>query len=190
MGTSSNQRSPATPPWRPALASLGRTGVPVSRQSAEVWRAASRDRDGRLLEELGSPVLAEACRIAAEEPQVVSALQTYDNVLSTNRAAGLALDMGKRALARAVVAQSGASGFASELFAEVASYYVSRDLPSFTARTGRISTTSEAIALKDNIKQIARSTAAGTENLSTEPAGWQNYVGRVMTRLQTFEASV
>ena len=65
MGTSSNQRSPDTPPWRLARAVVGSLAWNPDRQSAEIWRAAMGDREGRLVEELSTPLAARACELAA-----------------------------------------------------------------------------------------------------------------------------
>jgi hypothetical protein len=184
MGTSTNQSSPNIPTWRLATAILGRLEWPAERQSREIWRAATSDREGRLYGDLGDPLLVEACRIAESGPDPISASQYFHQRLNENHAAGLALEMAQRALVRAAATRSGASGFASELFAEAASYYVSRDLPSFVGQSGRVSTTSEAVHLKDQIRTVARETALRTGPVKADLDSWQGYVARVIAALQ------
>ena len=150
MGTSSNQPSPNTPNWQPAQAILGDPNWPVERQSEELWRSALTDRDGRLTEELVDPLLASACEIAEERIPPASAVQSFNDTLCEQYAAGLTLDMAKRALARASASGSGSVGFAEEFFAEATSYYASRDLPSFVGAAGRIQTSTDSIDLKEN----------------------------------------
>lgn len=184
MGTSSNQSSPNTPPWRLPKAILGASGWPADRQSSEIWQAALADRQGKLRADFGDSLLAEACQIAERGVEPTRAVQAYDAALADNNAAGLALDMGRRALSRATAAQAGAIGFASELFAEAASYYVSRDLPSFLGAHGRVKTTTEAIHLKEQIKGIARDVARAAGPVRTDPDGWQAYISTVLSGLQ------
>lgn len=184
MGTSSNQSSPNTHRWQPAQASLGHLDWAVERQSMELWRAALADREGRLIEELADPLLASACGIAEERIPPARALQSFNDALSEQYAAGLTFDMAKRALARASAAESGSVGFAAELFAEATSYYASRDLPSFVGAPDRIQTTTDSINLKENLRNIAREAARTTGAISTDPEGWRNYIFQVIASLR------
>lgn len=184
MGTSSNQPSPNTPSWNIAQATLGRLGLDVERQSEELWRSALTDRDGRLTEELTNPLLASACEIAEARMSPANAVQSFDDTLKQQYAAGLTFDMAKRALARASAIKSGSAGFAVELFAEVTSYYASRDLPSFVGSPNRIQTTTDSIALKENLRNIAREAAGTAAAISTGPEGWRSYVSEVLASLR------
>lgn len=183
MGTSSNQASPGTPNWRIAKSVLGRSNVPPERQSQEVWRAAVGDRGEALANSLSNPLLIEACQIAETASSPAEASRSFEGVILREHAADLTLDLARRALVRAVAASKGAEGFAGELFAEIASYYISRDLPSFVGAPDRVQSTSEAIQLKDTIRSIARS-ASARERIQTDPQGWRRFVERVLTNLQ------
>jgi hypothetical protein len=185
VGTSSNPSSPNTPPWRPFKAILGDPKWPIERQSIELWQAALADRNGQLRDDLSNPLLAEVSRLADAKLTVASTIQSFNALLGNNHAASLTIDMAKRALVRAAATQAGSTGFASELFAEAASYYVSRDLPSYVGVSNRISTTSEAIQLKDDFRKIARESAR-TAAVRTDPEGWKTYVSQVLTTLQGF----
>jgi len=87
---------------------------------------------------------------------------------------------------------AGSVGFAAELFAEAAAYYVARDLPSVVGKDRRVATPAEAIRLKDAIRSVARSTAqaaareaVGREGAApVEPREWRAYVGGVLRALQ------
>lgn len=183
MGTSSNQSSPNTPNWRPVLGVLGDSNWPVERQSEELWRSAIMDRDGRLIEELAHPLIASACEIAEQRIPPANAVQSFDHSLNEQYAVGLTFDMAKRALARVSATESGSVGFAAELFAETISYYASRDLPSFVGASGRIQTTTDAIALKENLRKIARDAARAVAPITTNPQGWRNYISAVIASL-------
>lgn len=172
MGTSRNDPSRPIPPWKPALAVLGRTDVAAERQSLEIWRAAAADRGERLVHDLANPTLAEACSLVSEGRTVGEALAAYDEATLHLSDVGLAVDLGRRALARAAAKNSGATGFAGELFAEAVSYYASRDLPSFVAAPGRVSTSSEAIALKEELRNIAREAAYRAGEPPLDRRGW------------------
>jgi hypothetical protein len=183
MGTSANQPSPRTPNWKLANAILGHPAASAERQSEEIWRAAAADRGERLAVELGSPLLAAASRIASEIASPAQAARAFETSILEAHASGLALDLGKRALVRAVAGGGGATRFAAELFAETAAYYVSRDLPSVVAAPGRVSSTSAAIALKDQVRSVAKEASAKVE-LRTDTAGWRGYVSGVISELQ------
>jgi hypothetical protein len=183
MGTSSNVSSPKTPSWQSFTAVLGDPDWPVQRQSEELWQAAIGDRNGKLRDEIGDPLLAEVCRLADAGTNVRDTIRAFDALLNNNYTAGLTFDMAKRALVRAVSTQSGSRGFASELFVEAVSYYVSRDLPSYVGAPNRISTTGEAIRLKEDFRKIARE-AASLVSVKTDPVGWKSYVSQVLITLQ------
>jgi hypothetical protein len=189
MGTSTNHASPPTPNWNVARALLGRTDVAADRQSQELWRAAVSDRGTRLLESLGSPLLAEAAATAGAQRAPAEAVRVYDAALRASGEAALALDMGRRALARSTAHAAGSSGFAAELFAEAAAYYVARDLPSVVGKEQRIAGPAESIRLKDAIRAVARTTALVAAHeiapaALTEPGRWRDYVGIVLRALQ------
>lgn len=186
MGTSSNQSSPRTPNWRLAHALLGRPGVAPPSQSGELWRAAHGDQGDALIDGLGSPLLAAACAVASKAQDPAAAMQSFEQSLLEHNAAGIYLDLGMRALARTVAARTGESGFASELFAEVTAYYVSRDLPSFVAAAGRVETTSDSIHLKNGLKSVAREIALSVP-VKSDPRGWRAYVSKVVQNLQAGE---
>ncbi|MDE0084721.1 MAG: hypothetical protein OXU23_03350 [Candidatus Poribacteria bacterium] len=183
MGTSTNQSSPNIPRWQPVQTILGNLDWEAERQSMEIWQAAFTDRDGQLIEDLADPLLASACELAEERISPAQAVQSFDNTLSRQYAAGLTLDMAKRALARASADESGSVGFAEELFAEATSYYASRDLPSFVGAPGRVQTTSDSIALKENLRNIARSAARTAASIATDPEGWRSYISKVIASL-------
>lgn len=184
MGTSTNQSSPNTPPWQLAQIALGNLNWEIERQSVELWQSALTDRDGRLIEELTDPLLASACEIAEERNQPDLAVQSFENILIQQDAAGLIFDIAKRALARASATKAGSNGFAKELFAEAISYYASRDLPSLLGVPGRIQTTTDSINLKENLRNIAREAASTTAPIATDREGWQSYISEVIVSLR------
>lgn len=183
MGTSTSQRSPNTPNWQLATAVLGRQDVAVQRQSEEMWRAALADREGRLADELGGDILAGAGAIAgsARGPQEAAAL--FQRQAREQKSAGLVLDLARRALIRAVAQGAGAAGYAAELFSETASYYASRDLPSYVGAPGRVEGTSSSVALKDGLRNMAREVVQAAGPPPLQPRAWRAFVGEVLTRL-------
>ena len=184
MGTSKNVASPDTPPWKMALAVLGRLDIPVPKQNREIWRSVQAERGPEAVDEFSQPALATACRLAAESSDVRVSLHNYEEHLANNDKNGFAVEIAKRALARAVHSEQGAEGFARELFAEATSYYASRDLPSFVGSRGRVNTTSDAIALKASLKETTRSIVRSAGAPAVDPEGWAEYVGGVFRRLR------
>lgn len=184
MGTSKNVASPDTPPWKMALAVLGRPDIPVPKQNREIWRSVYAERGPDATDEFSHPMLATACRLAAESSNVRVSLHNYEEHLATNNHSGFAVELAKRALARAVHSQQGADGFARELFAEATSYYASRDLPSFVGSRDRVATTSAAIALKSGLIEATRSIVRSAGSPALDPEGWAKYVGGVFRKLR------
>jgi len=184
MGTSVNRASPNTPSWQVVKAVLGTAEVPIERQSVEIWRAAVRERGERLSLELGNDILAAACEIASRGESPAEAIRQFERRIVETKSVGLTFDMAKRALARSVAQSTGAEGYARELFAEASSYYVSRDLPSFVAAEGRVATTSEAIRLKESVRDVAREAASSAGAPPRDSTGWRAYISDVLDRLQ------
>ena len=184
MGTSRNDRSPSTPPWRMALAVVGAPDVSPARQSLEIWKAVAADRGESLLRDFSSPALAEACRYVARGLPVNEAIAQFDRSTLREGDTGLALEMGRRALARCAAQRTDATGFVGELFAEAVSYYSSRDLPSFVGAAGRVPTTSAAISLKDNLRQTTKEQIRALGPPQLTPKGWRRHVTKVLKTLQ------
>jgi len=183
MGSSTNQPSPNIPTWKIFKKVLGSNDWAVERQSLELWRAAAGDRGGRLSDELSNSSMASAGKIAERKLQPKIALKEFNNILHESFNEGHHFEMAKRALLRASASESGAIGFASELFSETASYYASRDLPSYVAKSGRIPTTSESIELKNRLRGIASTAAKNTELKNLEPDNWNRYIKKVIDSL-------
>jgi hypothetical protein len=184
MGTSKNVASPNSPPWKPALAILGRKDIPIERQIIEIWRSASAERGLMLIDDFSSAAVATACSLAARFVDVRDAVATFDSYLSRDHKAGFAAEIAKRALARAVASKQGIQGFAGELFAEATSYYASRDLPSFIGHDGRIDSPSAAIRLKASMMEQTRISVASSGVPNSSPEEWAIYVQKVISGLR------
>jgi hypothetical protein len=183
MGTSKDERSPHTPPWRPALAVLGKPDVSPERQLIEIWRSAYGDRGQRLIDDFSSPAIAEACRLVAERVPLNEALNRFDESNARENRGGLAIELGRRALARCAAISARPSDFVQQLFAEATSYYASRDLPSFVAQEGRVRNNSEVIALKQALQTGAKRTVERFGEPPLDQASWSALVKRTVNAL-------
>jgi hypothetical protein len=183
VGTSVNQRSPARPTWKLPQALLGRTDRPPEDQAREIWRAASLDPDTDIGRRLSASAIANACAIAQATQSTTDAMKKFDAVLVEGRTSGFVYDLARRALVRTVADGSGAAGFGRELFAETVAYYVSRDLPSYVGKAGRIATASESIALKKKIQDQARAAADRHPIRSVSEGSWASFVSAVVASL-------
>jgi len=184
MGTSKNVRSPDIPPWKPFLAVLGRPDIPIDRQTRELWRAAYADRGPRLEDDFSQSTLAVACELAATRRNLQAALREYDAANQREHRAGLGIEIGRRALARAIARGTGAAGFAADFFADASSYYASRDLPSFIGAAGRVQNTSSAIELKSAINRVTREQVSKIGMPRTGAEGWASFVKSALTVLR------
>jgi hypothetical protein len=167
-----------------ALAVVGTSDVGADRQSVEIWKAVAADRGDKLFRDFANPALAAACGYVVEGLPVNDALARFDRSTLHESSSGLALEMGRRALARCTAKRADATSFVGELFAEAVSYYASRDLPSFVAAEGRVANTSDAIRLKDSLRQATRDQirTLGTPRLSTKE--WRSYISKALKLLQ------
>jgi hypothetical protein len=159
MGTSRNDPSPRTPPWKPIREFLGNPKVSLEIQSREIWKAALSDRDGRLIEDLTIASLAKSAEIAEKVQSPIQASKSFDHIVN-ELGGSFFTDIAKRALLRAVVTGQGANGFGSEFFAETASYYVSRDLAGVIGNRDKIKTSSDGIEFKSKLRDVAKITAS------------------------------
>lgn len=184
MGTSRNDRSPSTPPWKIALAVLGTPDVPPDRQCTEIWRAVAADRGEKMLRDFSHPSLAEACRLASARISPQEAVARFDAITSEATAPGFTFDMGRRAIARCAAESSGSSGFVSELFSEAVSYYASRDLPSYVGATGRIQNSTESIQLKELLRRVTKIKVESAGSPRSATREWRGYIARVLRALQ------
>jgi hypothetical protein len=163
---------------------LGRTDVPADRQLREIWLGAYGDRGSRLVDDFSQDSLAVACDLAARTTDVSAALQRYDARSQRDAQVGLAIELGRRALAKSVSRQTGALGFASELFAEATAYYASRDLPSLVAAKGRVETSSAAIQLKQELRELTRTAVSASGIPPTDSEGWSRFVESTLRSLR------
>jgi hypothetical protein len=184
MGTSRNDRSPSSPPWRPLQAVLGRKDIETQRQMQELWLGAFADRGERLLGDFSKPAMVDLLSVAAANPSPQAAIQAFDDVVGKSGDAGLALDFARRALVRNAASKGGIAGFASELFSEASGYYVSRDLPSFVGAENRIPDASGAIKLKQAIKIATQEAVSRVGAPKPERASWLAYIGAVIDQLR------
>jgi hypothetical protein len=184
MGTSRNDPSPPTPSWKAARAVLGKTDVSVAMQVREVCRAAAHDREGALQRDLSHPLIAKAWELSRGGLSSHQALQSYDEAALHVTNVGLAVEFGRRALARCTVETATPRSFASELFSDAIGYYVARDLPSVVAAKGRVQGVSDAIKLKSSIRDFVRSRVTDLGEPSKSPKGWQTFVAKVTDALQ------
>lgn len=163
----------------------------MERQSQEIWRAAAADDDAVLEKSLAAKVFEFAATVAAHSRDPISAMEQFDEKLEAARTSSLFTEVGKRALCRAIVAESGTAGFVGELFAETAAYYVSRDLPSAIGAPGYVRSISEAMNLKSALCDIARQratehVASATRSISRSDLAteWSSLVRRILLSLQ------
>jgi len=154
-------------------------------QATFLWRAALADQEGSLARGLTHPIVATACRIADQTLPVAESLRRFESQLREIPAAGLFVDVSRRALARASVSEGNAQTFARELFAGFAAYLTARDLPSYVGKENRIATVRSSMELKNQIAEVtrARVTESGAPDYSNQQS-WSSYVADVSESLR------
>jgi hypothetical protein len=185
VGTSRNDRSPSTPPWKMALAVLGAREVSPDRQCTEIWRAVAADRGEKLLRDFSTRSLADACELAAAQFSPQEAVARFNELTRYESNVGLVVDMGRRAIARCAAEGGNATRFVSELFAEAVSYYASRDLPSYVAAPGRVATSSDSINLKEDLRRFTKLQVESVGEPRLGQREWRRYIAEIVNVLQS-----
>lgn len=186
MGTSKSQPSPRTPNWRAAQLAYADPAVTIDRAVQEIWRAATNQPSGDLAQLLGEPAIAECLSVATDAPNRESAVDAVSRHLASLGKASLGLVMAQRAVAQSYGKPDPVAAFTSSLFGEAGNYLVSRDLPGFVGVDGRAKTTSEAMALKAEIRERVAERAAEIRppRQGALVDGWSDYVAKVVGHLR------
>jgi preprotein translocase subunit SecA len=184
MGTSRNERSPSTPNWKPALAVLGIPDVGAERQNLELWRAAYSESGALLERSLSSPLLIQACRLISQELPVRTAVKRFDSAARKERQTTFIVDLARRAFVRSSAKKESVSEFVGETFAEIVTYYASRDLPSYIGAPGRLANISDSVSLKQNLQDVTKAKVRSAGRPETNAAAWKTYVARVLATLR------
>jgi hypothetical protein len=183
VGTSSNSRSPNTPSWKLARATIGKADLAAEHQSRELWRAAASDVGANVVDFLSSKGVFRAAHLAqtASDPDA-----GIDALYEMHRAAGqrhILNSSVERALLRTLASDRTIGGFAGELLSEAADYYASRDLPSFVGTRGHIATTTESIDLKNQLRATARAACADFPVSQITHSTWKKLIETAVDRL-------
>jgi hypothetical protein len=184
MGTSRNDRSPDTPNWKPALAAIGNPQVDAERQNLEIWRAAYSESGALLENYLGGLLLAKACDFISQDLPLNTAITRFDEAARRTRESSFVLDLARRAFIRSRAKNGSVSNFIGETFAELVSYYASRDLPSYVGASGRLSDVSDSVNLKEKLQAVTRERVISAGEPRIDPSGWKRYIRRVLGSLQ------
>ena len=142
------------------------------------------ERGPMMIRDFASASLREACRVASSGLSPREAIERFNEITRYESAAGLAIDMGRRAVARCAAERGDSTRFVAELFSEAVSYYASRDLPSYIASAGRVASSSEAIHLKDSLREVTRQQVESVGRPDLNADRWGEYVARVLRTLQ------
>jgi hypothetical protein len=187
MGTSINQRSPATPNWHAVTAAYHSDAIPIPRIVQELWRAATNQPTGNLAADLGAPIIARCFAIALNARSREEALSSASREIALSGQASLAADIAQRAVVQSFrPGEERASAFVQSLFSEAGNYLVSRDLPGYVGVSERLHTVSDVIAFKNEIRQQIIDTVRTVPTpagVARQPSSWQAFVTSIVTRL-------
>jgi len=187
MGTSINQRSPATPNWHAVATAYNSSEISIPRVVQELWRAATNQPTGNLASDLGAPIIAQCLAITLDAPSREEALYSASRMVALSGQASLAADIAQRAVAQSFrPGEDRANAFTQYLFAEAGGYLVSRDLPGYVGVSERLHTVSDAIAFKNGIRQQIIDTVRTVPtppDIANQPSTWREHVAHVVTRL-------
>lgn len=187
MGTSNSIPSPRVPRWSAVAAAIGNAAISPERQSGEIWSAARQEWGNELIASIATigRALAGIAEVASNPG---TALEELDDWASENRLVGLVADLAPSALARSVATGAREKQVVPELFAEIADYYASRDLPGVVGATQKVPTSAATLELKDRLKDIARRAALTEGSLPPTADRWSDFIARIVARLATINS--
>lgn len=186
MGTSVSQRSPSTPNWRVVEKGYIRDDIPIERITQELWRAAINQPEGNLLRDLSEPIIAQCIQIVERANTRNEALNNIRHEISKSGQVSLATEIAQRAAVQAFLStEDRTNAFVHSLFSEAGNYLVSRDISGFIG-LGRLSSVSDAIAFKKDVKQrisvMVKEVRPPSRDF-TNPGVWKEYSGRIVNHL-------
>src|SRR5262245_35458224 len=154
MGTSVNQKSPATPNWTIAQQAYRDRSIPEERALREIWRAALNQPEGDLAAQLRNPAFARMAALIPSWSTAADASREAAQFVRDAKISSLAGDLARRAAVQTAADPAGNARFAQRLFAEATNYLVSRDLPGFITRGERLASVGQARALKQALVEL------------------------------------
>lgn len=185
MGTSVNQRSPDTTPWKFVQQAYDDPNVPLDRALNLIWRAADLEQETRLTNLLGQPIIGSVAAVVGSAQSPSQAARDAVRLIVTNKASSLAADIARRAVVQSVGQEDAPQAFARRLFAEATNYLVARDLPGHVSKSGRAQNVADSLAFKQRIMDTAMAVVDRVPSpRALDAQGWSSYVTAVVSALK------
>lgn len=185
MGTSVNQPSPNTVPWKMVAATYLDDTLPLERVLQELWRAVLTEPEVDIHNSLSSSGVVVCLTAAVEASTPVDAVERAYRGLAEEKANSIVADLARRAVVLSFREGDRLESFTANLFAQVTDYLVSRDLPGFIGPAFRNKSVSDAIRFKDELRkrtwEIVK--AFGSAPDAKKSSHWRDYVRAVVARL-------
>jgi len=184
MGTSVNQKSPATANWTIAQQAYRDASISDQRALQEIWRAALNQPEGDLGAQLQNPAFARLAALVPRWESAADAAREAARFVREEKVSSLAGDLARRAAIQSAGDPKGSAQFVHRLFAEATNYLVSRDLPGFITRGERLQSIGEARALKLTLVDLTTRVAAASQPSTLTARTWARGVGSVLDALR------
>jgi hypothetical protein len=166
---------------------LGDPSIPPKNQLLELWRFIVGEGNSFAVDNLSRAEIFTACRLASQKLPVAQALSLLQQSIESSSSSSYYFDIAKHSLARASLSNGGSPLFSQELFAGVASFHASRELPGLIGLSGKIQNVTESIRLKDEFRSITTCVVASCGDPPMDPNEWAIYVQKVLKALLSTE---
>jgi hypothetical protein len=136
---------------------------------------------------LSSAIVLKVLRTALTSESREQAVAAARRLIAESHQSSIATDIAQRALVQSFEDRRDQTArFAHSLFVEAVTYLVSRDLPGYVGIGDRLSTITDAIALKSQIRDNTLSKVQNVPvppGVEEAPAKWKSYTTKVMAYL-------
>lgn len=185
MGTSTSQPSPNNSNWKPAFACYREESIPAERVVNEIWRAVENQSDN-VKTTLKSDAIYSCFNFVLNSENHFQALNNFNNYLIENKTNSIISEFAKRSIPIAFTSKQPANNWKKHFFAELTSYFVSRDVSGFVGKNYRNKTVGELIDFKKSIsKNIVKKMEFDAKINSKQD--WGKFVDKAISKLKEVE---
>jgi hypothetical protein len=184
MGTSISQHSPRTTNWKPVHAGYQNKFIPESRIINEIWRATENEQKP-VSNDLKSDAIFDCYSAVKGSKNFEQAIQKFNNSLLENKNNSIIAEFAKRVIPSSFESQNPANNWASNFFAEITNYIISRDTSGFVGDKCRNKTVNELIEFKKNIYRQVSSIIKEEVGAIKNKNDWSSFVDKSINKLKT-----
>ncbi|HEY0669942.1 MAG TPA: hypothetical protein VGD22_17305 [Sphingobacteriaceae bacterium] len=175
MGTSISQPSSRNTNWSPVHAGYQNRFIPEIRIINEIWRACENDNTpvSNILKDDAIYKCFESVKTSNNFQQ---ALEKFNSEILRNKTNSITAEFAKRVIPKCYQTDEPVKAWASNFFAEVTNYIVSRDTSGFVGEKYRNRTVGELIEFKNSLSQKVSHIVSSLDMQVNNKSDWNKLV--------------